>query len=572
VGIFEQLSSALSDPWTDKNVPDDRQKDVGAGRPMAPSTSPVGRLPKAPSLEADGPAEENRVLLEWSGVDPDQIDRIESLHSQRATMKNLADVALAEGDMEDAARLMREVDAIDERLFVMNWEHELGDVQDAHSDAWGLERRALKRRQGDLAGLYAAAEQEGDLDAMERYSEKEAAVAAQIADLELAGEGDEAFQAQSAFEDDYARVREPRPLGESFEDMPAHMMPYMRDAGDGIDDPFLQMVARNNMEMSMALGRFNGSAKYWMNYVMSVQGGFADAASATGLAAGLPRMVKPPGASSLGPRMHTSEELMEIVERQYGPIPMRSAGPAHMMEAGDTLPELLAPSFRTLAPGQEIGVLAGYSPAQSENVARALRTAGVDDFSGLDRALLNELRQIDEAFKAKNVGEALDTLDALPLMDAESKLTFEKVLASAHGISNLDAYRNVVDRASKLPTVREGFTRVYRGSGAARRPQLAKSQYGKPHEEIPSGSEHFMMTDEAQLHIGAGHEDAVSVSLDLSAGQIYGKDVIAYDVPNSVLAKLPDGDHALREKVFKYSIPDEWRVGIVHTPAPAKAE
>jgi hypothetical protein len=87
---------------------------------------------------------------------------------------------------------------------------------------------------------------------------------------------------------------------------------------------------------------------------------------------------------------------------------------------------------------------------------------------------------------------------------------------------------------------------------------------GRPAAEVPSGAEHFLTNEEAQLHkaAGAGHEDAVSVSDRIDKASTYGTHTIEYEVPLSVYEQLPVGEGILAEKVFKYSIPESYRKGV----------
>ncbi len=113
-----------------------------------------------------------------------------------------------------------------------------------------------------------------------------------------------------------------------------------------------------------------------------------------------------------------------------------------------------------------------------------------------------------------------------------------------------------------LPEPGEGRVRLYKGS-YFRGPAISQSMVGKPPEEIPSGAHEFMTYTEAVEHserVEAFHPNGISVSTDKTVILQFGSYVKVYDVPLEVFRNLPRGDRALGEYVFKYSIPEEYRV------------
>ena len=115
-----------------------------------------------------------------------------------------------------------------------------------------------------------------------------------------------------------------------------------------------------------------------------------------------------------------------------------------------------------------------------------------------------------------------------------------------------------------IPPPKAGTTRVYRGTYSPKVQQVSASMRGKPATEIPSGGEHFLDKAAAEQHAfnPAQHPEGVSVSTkDWAAGQ-YGSHTIHYDVPQTVFDQLPEGDPALFERVFRYSIREQYRVGV----------
>jgi hypothetical protein len=119
-----------------------------------------------------------------------------------------------------------------------------------------------------------------------------------------------------------------------------------------------------------------------------------------------------------------------------------------------------------------------------------------------------------------------------------------------------------VSRGAELPRPVEGTTRAYRGTGHPDAPQVAERYRGDP-ASAPSGANDFLTAEEAKLHSGAGHPEGVSVSESEVGATNYPGDTVVYDVPNDVFDKLPKGDPALQERVFKHSVPEVYRVGVI---------
>ncbi len=85
-------------------------------------------------------------------------------------------------------------------------------------------------------------------------------------------------------------------------------------------------------------------------------------------------------------------------------------------------------------------------------------------------------------------------------------------------------------------------------------------------EEIPSGEQHLLSSTEAREHAFHGrgfHPDGISVTTDPEVAALYGSYPIIYDIPHRVFSRLPIGDPTLGERVFKYSIPEAYRVGAI---------
>jgi hypothetical protein len=88
---------------------------------------------------------------------------------------------------------------------------------------------------------------------------------------------------------------------------------------------------------------------------------------------------------------------------------------------------------------------------------------------------------------------------------------------------------------------------------------------GVPLEEVPSGAEHFMTQEAARLHAfgGSTSPDAVSATISTKGLPTSAGYFIVYDVPIRVFELLPIGDPLLGERVFLYSIPEAFRIGVV---------
>jgi RHS repeat-associated protein len=110
---------------------------------------------------------------------------------------------------------------------------------------------------------------------------------------------------------------------------------------------------------------------------------------------------------------------------------------------------------------------------------------------------------------------------------------------------------------------RPGTVRMYRGTSHPNLPQVSLSMRGVPAADVPSGAEHFLHPMDADLHARSiGHADAVSATTSPGSAKLYGTHTVVYDVPEAVVERLPPGDKSLRERVFMYSIPEEYRVGV----------
>jgi hypothetical protein len=139
----------------------------------------------------------------------------------------------------------------------------------------------------------------------------------------------------------------------------------------------------------------------------------------------------------------------------------------------------------------------------------------------------------------------------------------------AHHVAHAAAEVHVVPTgkprfASRLhiPPPREGTVRVYRGTAAPDVVQVSRTMRGKPIGEVPSGGLHFLSAHEGKRHDGNSSDDGVSVTTDLFTAELAGPSVLVYDVPREVFERLPTGAVALAEKVFKFSVPDAYLVGV----------
>jgi hypothetical protein len=114
-----------------------------------------------------------------------------------------------------------------------------------------------------------------------------------------------------------------------------------------------------------------------------------------------------------------------------------------------------------------------------------------------------------------------------------------------------------------IPAPKPDHVRMYKGSNFFKGPSISSSQIGKSLEEIPSGGEWFLSHEDARLHsvrAEAFHPDGVSVSTDRSVPMAYGSHIRVYDVPAGIASKLPRGAPELCEYVFRFSVPEEYRV------------
>ena len=114
-----------------------------------------------------------------------------------------------------------------------------------------------------------------------------------------------------------------------------------------------------------------------------------------------------------------------------------------------------------------------------------------------------------------------------------------------------------------IPQPQAGTVRMYKGSNFYRGPSLSQSQSILPSEKVRDGGEFFLDQSEANQHsvrAEAFHPDGVSVSLDKTVILSYGSHIRVYDVPKEVASQLPSGAPELRERVFRYSVPERFRV------------
>jgi hypothetical protein len=114
-----------------------------------------------------------------------------------------------------------------------------------------------------------------------------------------------------------------------------------------------------------------------------------------------------------------------------------------------------------------------------------------------------------------------------------------------------------------IPEVQPGHVRMYKGSNFFKGPAVSQSQAGKAPQEVPDGGLVFMDQSDANTHsvrAEAFHPDGVSVSTDKTVPINYGSHIRIYDVPREVVEKLPWGARGLSEYVFKYSVPERYRI------------
>ncbi len=115
----------------------------------------------------------------------------------------------------------------------------------------------------------------------------------------------------------------------------------------------------------------------------------------------------------------------------------------------------------------------------------------------------------------------------------------------------------------QIPTPRTGTVRVYKGTNFYKGAVTSKSQAGKSADEVLSGEDFFLSQEEANQHsvrAEAFHMDGVSVSRDPTLITKYGAYVRIYDIPQNVFERLPTGAPELNEFVFKYSVPEKFRI------------
>ena len=159
---------------------------------------------------------------------------------------------------------------------------------------------------------------------------------------------------------------------------------------------------------------------------------------------------------------------------------------------------------------------------------------------------------------AKNIGERL----AQYLADRAAKKAEAKVEQEVVEDVGPKVYQSFDD----VPAAKPGTKRMYRGTPKPDVQQVARAF--RDGSEIPPGGGADGFLDEAYAHEHAFHgragsEYGVSTSTSKSAAKMYGTHTVVYDVPTSVFKKLPKGDPGLEERVFKYFVPDSYRVGVV---------
>jgi hypothetical protein len=118
----------------------------------------------------------------------------------------------------------------------------------------------------------------------------------------------------------------------------------------------------------------------------------------------------------------------------------------------------------------------------------------------------------------------------------------------------------------QLPPPKQGHIRIYRGTGNPETMEISKSYRGRDVATVPRGDQEFLSPMEGRLHSGSadsGIADGISVSTNYKSAASFGSHVKVYDVPRSIYEQLPTGDPALYEKVFKYSIPDDYLINVM---------
>lgn len=131
--------------------------------------------------------------------------------------------------------------------------------------------------------------------------------------------------------------------------------------------------------------------------------------------------------------------------------------------------------------------------------------------------------------------------------------------------NTIETPANAALPSGQIPPAKPGTVRVYRGiyDGDPDVLQVGKAYRNDP-SSAPSGAENFLSPHEAEFHAGNITSTGVSVTRHLGTAQdTYGPRVIAYDVPEAVFERLPRGDIRQDEFVFGYSIPKEYKVGVI---------
>ncbi len=173
----------------------------------------------------------------------------------------------------------------------------------------------------------------------------------------------------------------------------------------------------------------------------------------------------------------------------------------------------------------------------------------------VNRALLKEARDIKEILTQNpKISFIFHQLDKVEIHQEGGRRVMGKLPRS------LENFRIIYTK------VKKDHVRIYRGSKHPKEIQVSNALRGKPADQIPSGEFEFLTQKQALDHINHAqgfHPDGVSVSTKLEAASIYAKAVVVYDIPLTLLRKLPDGDPYLGEKVFKHSVPDHFRVGVI---------
>ncbi len=134
--------------------------------------------------------------------------------------------------------------------------------------------------------------------------------------------------------------------------------------------------------------------------------------------------------------------------------------------------------------------------------------------------------------------------------------------------------RRVFASAADLPRPRAGTVRVYRGTGHPERLQTSHSMRTRKEADVPRGDRSFFgpfeATSLAERHAFGADDpasEAVSTTTDLSTARIYAGSnlgaVMVYDVPIATFERLPRGDRATGEIIFRHSIPDDFLVGVL---------